>query len=86
MYLLQNDGKLLVQYSPESTVHELTKLFFAEEETSLSFGGPLHRQVALLSVMPFVLVQSGADRQIQVSMEEHTTVVPSVLNLFNLFK
>jgi len=82
VYLLQNDGKLLVQYSPESTVHELTEFFFAEEETSLSFGGPLHRQVALLSVMPFVLVQSGADRQIQVSMEEHNAVVPSVLNLF----
>ena len=55
---LQNDD-VPVQYRPELEVHPLD---------------PPHRQVALLSVLPSVLLQLGAERQRQVSVEEHGSV------------
>ena len=55
---LQKDD-VPVQYRPELEVHPLD---------------PPHRQVALLSVLPSVLLQLGAERQRQVSVEEHGSV------------
>ena len=55
---LQNDD-VPVQYRPELEVHPLD---------------PPHRQVALLSVLPSVLLQLGAERQRQVLVEEHDPV------------